>query len=314
MSEHPLTAATRALLQRIREASFPPIYTLPVEQARAAYVMSVATLGVPPAALPRVENFQIPGGAGQPMAVRLLAPSTDAGLPVLMYLHGGGFVIGGLDTCDSMCRQLALQSGAAVLAVDYRLAPEHRHPAALEDCFAALQWLVRDGASRGLDATRIAVAGDSAGGTLTASTALLARDAGIPLVLQAMFYPSVQTDRLTESFTRYSREMLLSAELMAWFDQQYQDPSRPADWRRQPLYAPSHAGLAPAWIGLAECDALADDGRLYAEVLRQAGVPVELREWPGVIHDFISMGRFIPEAAQAHATLAQALKQAFERA
>ncbi|TAK76912.1 MAG: alpha/beta hydrolase [Aquabacterium sp.] len=311
MPEHPLNAATRHLLDKIRQANFPPIYTMPVEQARAGYQMSVGALAEPPVPVARVEDFSIPGGAGQPMRARLWADSKSAGLPVLLYVHGGGFVVGAIETCESMCRQVAKQSGAAVVAIDYRLAPEHKFPAGLDDAFAAVRWLVAEGSGLGLDGTRIAVGGDSAGATITASTAILARDAGIRLALQLMFYPSVQTGTLTDSFARYSRELLLSRELMAWFDEQYKDPSKPEDWKRQPLKAPSLAGLAPAWIGLAECDALADDGRLYADALRAAGVPVELREWPGVIHDFINMGRFLPEAAQAHTAVALALRQAF---
>jgi acetyl esterase len=303
------TALTQALLDNVKRAGFPPIHTLPVETARMAYRAGVGATEQPHAPVPRHERFEIPGPAGA-IPARLWAPSHDPALPVLLYLHGGGFVIGGTDTCESMCRQLALQAGAAVVAVDYRLAPEHRFPAGLDDSFAALQWLLDQGRTLGLDPTRIAVGGDSAGGTLAASVALLARDAGIPLALQALFYPSVQLRQRTASFEAFSRTTLLSAELMAWFDTQSQGTPREA-WHREPLHAPSHAGLAPAWIGLAECDPLADDGRLYAERLRQAGVPVAERVWPGVLHDFINMGRFLPEAAQAHTELATALRQAF---
>lgn len=302
-----------AILDMVRKAGYPPMYELPVEQARKAYETSVGVMAGHPLDLPRVEDFSIPGGGGQAMAARLWAPSRSAGLPVLLYLHGGGFVIGSVATCDVMCRQIAWQSGAAVLAIEYRLAPEHRFPAALEDSFAALQWLRREGATLGLDATRLAVGGDSAGGTLTASTALMARDAAIPLAKQLMFYPAVQVSQLTDSFKRYAENLLLSEELMTWFGQHYRDPKLAVDWRLEPLRAASHKGLAPAWIGLAECDALADDGRLYAQALREAGVSVELQEWPGMIHDFINMGRMVPEAGQAHAAFAAALKAAFVR-
>lgn len=311
MTNHPLSKATAALLDKIRQAGFPPVYTLPIEQARMSYVLGVQSMSPPLPEIARVQDFHMHIASG-PMRAKLWAPSQDAGLPVLLYLHGGGFIIGSIESCEYMCRQIALQSGAAVVAVDYRLGPEHKFPAGLEDCFDALQWLVREGRQTlGLDASRIAVGGDSAGGCLSATTALLARDAGIKLALQALFYPTVQTSMRTGTLLNYSTDLLLSRDLMRWFDQQYKVPGTADDWKRQPLLAPSHAGVAPAWIGLAECDALADDGRLYAEALRKAGVPVEVREWPGLIHDFINMSRFIPEAAQAHSAVAEALKKAF---
>src|SRR5690606_25332320 len=191
-----------------------------------------------------------------------------------------------------------------------RLAPEHKYPAGLADAWAALNWLARQGGSIGVDGSRIAVGGDSAGGTLSATVALMARDAGLPLALQALIYPPVQTRMSTASYKTFSKGTLLSAELMAWFDAQSQGGDLQQDWHREPLFAPDHRGVAPAWIGLAECDALADDGRLYADKLREANVPVALRVWPGVLHDFINMGRFIPEAAQLHAEMAAAVKQA----
>lgn len=306
----PLTPQVRAMLDKMRQAAMPPLYTLPVEQARASYRAGVGAMELPHVAVPRVENIEIPGAAG-PIRARLWAPSNDPCLPVLLYLHGGGFVVGSIETCEGMCRQIAMQSGAAVVAIDYRLAPEHKFPAGLDDCFAALQWLAREGVTLGLDLQRIAVGGDSGGGTLAASTALLARDAGIKLALQLLFYPSVQTSISTASLEHYSKDLPLSTELMRWFNHNAHLRGQVLDWRREPLKAPSHAGVAPAWIGLAQCDALTDDGYLYAEKLRGAGVPVEVIEWPGVIHDFINMGRFVPQAAEAHTAAAKALQRAF---
>lgn len=306
----PFTELTRLLMDNVRRTGFPPLYQQTVEQARQAYAAGVGAMGVPPTELPRVESFTIPGPAGA-IPARLWADSHDHDLPVFLYLHGGGFVVGGIDTCEAMCRQVARQSGAAVLAIDYRLAPEHKYPAGLEDCMAALRWVVEQGATRHLDATRIAVGGDSAGGTLAAILALLARDADIPLRLQALFYPSVQVGVATQSFKTYASHTFLNPELMKWFETHARGGHLPERWHREPLHAPDHTGVAPAWIGLAECDPLTDEGYLYADKLRAAGVPVTLRVWPGVIHDFINMGRFLPEAAQAHSELAAALKQAF---
>jgi acetyl esterase len=267
-------------------------------------------MSLPAPPVQREQDLLIPGPGGD-LRARLWSPTPDANQPVLLYLHGGGYVVGGIETCEHMCRQIAVQSGAAVVGLEYRLAPEHKFPACLEDGFAALQWLAGHGATMGLDPQRLAVAGDSAGGGMAATIAIMARDAGIKLALQLMFYPTVQTSLRTPSLLSYGTGLLFSREMMRWFDKQYKDPGALDDWRRQPLWAASHAGLAPAWIGLAECDALADDGRLYAEALRKAGVPVEVREWPGVIHDFINMGRFIPEAMQAHSEAAHAQKRAF---
>ena len=307
----PFTQLTQMLLDNVKRAGFPPMHTLPVAQARQAYRAGVGATAFPPVPLARVEDFHISGPAGD-IPARLWSDSHEADQPVLLYLHGGGFVIGCIDTCEAMCRQVAKQSGAAVVAIDYRLCPEHKYPAGLQDAWAAFQWLVAHGASVGVNGQRIAVGGDSAGGTLAACVALMARDAGLPLALQALIYPSVQTRAATESFKTFSRNTLLSAELMHWFDVQARGGHLDQAWHREPLYAPKHQGVAPAWIGLAECDALADEGRQYADKLRAAGVPVELREWPGVIHDFINMGRFLPEAAQLHAELARVVKQALQ--
>ena len=308
----PFTQAVQALMDNVKRAGFPPIHTQPIEQARLSYQMGVGATAHPPLPMARVEDFTIPGPAGA-LRARLWAASTEPDLPVLLYLHGGGFVIGGIETCEAMCTVLAQHSGGAVVAVDYRLAPENRFPAGLDDSFAALQWLAAHGATKGLDPRRIAVGGDSAGGTLAASTALLARDAGIPLVLQALFYPSVQLGMKTNSLLTYSANTLLSWELMHWFELNARGGELRERWHREPLHAPDHRGLAPAWIGLAECDPLTDEGKLYAQKLQDAGVPAELTVWPGVIHDFINLGRFIPEAADAHQNLAAALRRAYSR-
>lgn len=301
-------------MANVRRVGFPPLNELTVEQARKAYSASVGAMEGPRVSLPRVEDFFIPGPAGL-MRARLWSPVSrgEPGdlLPVFLWLHGGGFVVGGLDTCEAMCRTVAAQSGVAVVAVDYRLAPEHKYPAALDDSFAALQWLANQGHTLGLHGGRIAVGGDSAGGNLAASSALMARDAGQPLALQVLFYPSVQSSMYTDSYNTYSQGTLLTAELMRWFEINARVKDAPIDWRREPLKA-VHTGVAPAWIGLAQCDALHDEGQLYAQKLRDAGVPAEVRVWPGVLHDFINMTRFIPEAHEAHTAVAMALRRAFQ--
>ncbi len=312
MADHTsfLTEMTRKMLDRVERAGMPRLHQQTVEQARLSYRVGVGAMEGERVEVARVDNFGIPGPGGV-IPARLWAPSHDAGLPVLLYLHGGGFVVGGIDTCEGMCRRIAQESGAAVVAIDYRLAPEHPFPAALDDSFAALQWLATEGAALGLDAGRIAVGGDSAGGTLSASVALMARDAGLSLSLQVLFYPSVEPSAVTESYKAFSQNLMLDEALMRWFEAHARGRGFKSDWRREPMLAASHLGVAPAWIGLAECDPLADEGRQYAKVLQSAGVPVQLTVWPGVVHDFINMGRFIPEAYQAQAAVAQALRVAF---
>jgi acetyl esterase len=231
---------------------------------------------------------------------------------VLLYLHGGGFTIGSLETHDSLCRQLALRSGAAVIALDYRLAPEHRFPVAVDDSWAALRWLTAQAASLGLDGTRLAVGGDSAGGTLAAVAAIHARDIGLPLRLQLLITPGTTAHADTASHRRFAHGYLLEAEGIAWFFDHYIDHVERRDWRFAPLEAEDLDGVAPACVVLAECDPLVDEGLAYADRLRSAGVAVELELARGVTHDFIKLGRAIPEADTAQALIGAALRRAFE--
>lgn len=299
-----------ALLDKIARANRPPFHALGVRDARAAYNAGAEVLDLPRAPLARVENIELPGGDGRPRRARLYAASFEE-LPVLLYLHGGGFTIGNLETHDSLCRQLALRSGAAVVAFDYRLAPEHRFPAAVDDAWAAMRWLAGQGATLGLDGARLAVGGDSAGGTLAAVCALHARDAALPLRLQLLITPGTAAAADTDSHRRYARGFLLDAESIEWFFGHYATAAHRHDWRFAPLQADDHEGVAPACVVLAECDPLVDEGVAYADRLRLARVDVELEICRGVTHDFIKMGRALPEAAAAQAVAAAALARAF---
>ena len=290
------------VLERIHRAKRPAFHSLTPREARIAYRMGAEILDLPRSPLPRVENLEV---AGRP--ARLYAPGAER-LPVTLYLHGGGFTIGDLETHDSLCRQLALRSGTAVLALDYRLAPEHRFPAAVDDAWAAMEWLHRQAASLGLDGSRIAVAGDSAGGTLAATTALHARDRGLPLALQLLITPGTASRPDTASHRFFANGFLLDAAAIAWFFDHYIEAGQRHDWRFAPLEADDHAGVAPACIVLAECDPLVDEGIAYADKLRAAGVDVQLELYRGVTHDFIKMGRQIPEALTALNACAEALK------
>ena len=290
------------LLERIHRANRPAFHSLTPREARLAYRMGAEILDLPRAPLPRVEDLQV---AGRP--ARLYAPSAER-LPVLLYLHGGGFTIGDLETHDSLCRQLALRSGAAVLALDYRLAPEHRFPAAVDDAWAALEWLHLHAASLGMDGTRLAVGGDSAGGTLAATTAFFARDRSLPLALQLLITPGTASQPTTPSHRFFANGFLLDAASIAWFFDHYLSASQRHDWRFAPLEADDHSGLAPACLVLAECDPLVDEGIAYADTLRAAGVNVQLELYRGVTHDFIKMGRHIPEALTALDACAETIK------
>ena len=318
MSHHPhprarLSPAARALIERIESAGRPPLEALSPAQARAFYEMGGPMLDLSPAPqVDRVENLTVPARDGHPLAARLYAPRRDHALPVLLYLHGGGFTIGSLQTHDVLCRQLSRHGHCAVLSLDYRLAPEHRFPTALHDAWDALGWLARAGHALGLDTTRLAVGGDSAGGTLAAVCALMARDAQLPLRLQLLFYPGCTGRSDLPSHHDYGKGFLLDQSTIEWFFGHYIDEAERDDWRFAPIRAEDHSGVAPAWIGLAECDPLVDGGMRYADALRMAGVPVDLEIYRGLVHGFATMGRALPEALNAHADAGRALQHAFE--
>lgn len=307
-----LTAPMRSVIERMHRAGGAPLHTLTPVQARAAYEAGAGVLEVPKAALARVEDLHIPARDGHALPARLYAPTTDTGLPLLLYLHGGGFTIGSIATHDVLCRELARLSGCMVVSLEYRLAPEHRFPTAVHDSWDALQWLAAQAPQLGADPARLAVGGDSAGGTLAAVCAILARDAGLPLALQLLFYPGCTAHQDTPSHTTYARGLVLEEPAISWFFGHYATTrAQREDWRFAPLLAPDVDGVAPAWIGLAECDPLVDEGIDYADKLRLAGVPVDLEIYRGVTHEFIKMGRAIAQARTAHADAAAALRQAF---
>jgi acetyl esterase len=309
MGAHRLTPAMRALLARVAKARRPALHTLSPQAARQAYESGAEVLDFPRQALARVQDLSLPMPEGHACSARLYAAS-QARLPVLLYLHGGGFTVGSLNTHDALSRQIAHRSGMAVLALDYRLAPEHRFPAAVNDAWHALQWLASQAHTLGLDGSRLAVGGDSAGGTLAAAVALMARDAALPLALQVLITPGTTAYADTESHARFAQGFLIDKLLIDWFFSHYIDPAQRSDWRFAPLEAPELEGVAPAWLALAECDPLVDEGLAYADRLRMAGVPVDLELYQGVTHDFIKLGRVLPEAAQCHAALAAALSAA----
>jgi acetyl esterase len=313
-----LTPTMHKVLERMHRAQKVPMHALTPQQARAAYAGAADVLDIPPQATERVESFSFKARDGFDIPVRLYAP-TGVNIPVLVYFHGGGFTIGSLATHDALCRRLGHLAGCAVLSVDYRLAPEHKFPTAQEDAWDAVQWVATNGSGLGLDPSRIAVGGDSAGGTLAAVCAIQARDVGLALCLQLLFYPGTAGHQNTPSHQRFSKGFVLEEPHITYFFEHYiRSAADRDDWRFAPLdglrpdgQVADLNGVAAAWFGLAECDPLVDEGIAYADRLRMAGVPVDLEIYRGVVHEFIKMGRALPEAAKAHADAARALKLAF---
>lgn len=275
-----------------------------VEFARARLKL----LKVPPQMLPdlRWENHTIAHGEVTDIPVRIYWPDSDrTPLPVVVFYHGGGFCLGDLDTHDPVARAHAVGAEAIVVSVGYRLAPEHPFPAGVDDCWAALQWVGEHAAELGGDPDNIAVAGDSAGGNLAAVTALLARDHGGPtLRFQLLWYPTVTADLSLPSYTDNADAPILNRDVidafLSWYvpDLDISDPKK-LPITMAPVNAADLSGLAPAYIATAEHDPLRDDGARYAELLRAAGVPVELSNEPALVHGFVSFALAIPAAAEA---------------
>lgn len=307
----PLAPSMRLLLQRMARAPNVPLYQLNADDAKRAYAASAEILEVRKPQLARVQTLHFSNRDGDRLAARLYVPQEAPKLPALLFFHGGGFVIGSIETHDTLCRVLAQGSGAAVVSVDYRLAPRYRFPAAVFDAEDALQWLLREGAALGLDVRRLAVGGDSAGGTLAAVTAIRARDLGLALALQLLVYPGTSAHQDSASHHIYADGPILDKRYITWFFDQYIDPAQREDWRFAPLLADDLEGVAPAWLALAECDPLVDEGIAYADKLRMAGVPVDLDIYRGVTHGFVQMGRALPQARRFHADAGAALRHAF---
>ncbi len=324
MSHHPnpralLTPVMRGVLDRIARAGHLPMYALSPAQARLAYEAGAGVLDIPPHKLARVQDLSIPARDGHTLHARLFAPATEDPLPVLLYFHGGGFTVGSVASFEPLCRHLAHLGQCAVVSVDYRLAPEWKFPTAVFDAWDSLAWLREQAGALRLDGSRIAVGGDSAGGTLAAVTAIAARDAGWPLALQVLFYPGCAGHKNTPSHRTFGEGFLLEARHITYFFAHYLNSEADRnDWRFAPLDGQDEHGqvrkldgVAPAWIGLAECDPLTDEGVLYADRLRLAGVATDLEIYAGVVHGFINFGRAIPQALTAHNDASRALRSAF---
>ncbi len=301
------------VLELVKNAGYPELCDLSPAEARAQFEQTVTALDAEPAEILDSGDQTVDGPRG-PIPVRIYRPrASDTALPVLLWLHGGGFVIGGLESYDSICRALATRADCIVVSVDYRLAPEHPFPAAPEDCYAALQWTAARAHEFGGDPARIAVAGDSAGGNLSAVTAIAARDGDGPdLVFQLLVYPCTAPAPDTASHHDFAEGYLLTRRNIEWFYSLYTpNPADRRDPRYAPLLCPDLSGLPPALVIVAGHDPLRDEGIAYAERLQEAGVAVELTNYTGMIHGFYSMAGAVDAGRAAIDQSAKALRAAF---
>lgn len=309
-----LDPESQRLLDLMAAANRPAWNTLSPQDARAQYLaLRPAAQGPRPAEV-KVVDRTIPGPAGE-LAVRIYRPTSaaaDAKLPALVYAHGGGWVFGNLDSHDVLCAQLAIEAGIVVFHIDYRLAPEARFPGAFDDVVAGLKWVAANGASVGIDTSRLAIGGDSAGGNLAAAVSIWARDNGGPkLRLQLLAYPVTDAVARSESYRRYQDGYGLNAVVMEWFFDHYTpDKAVRGDWRISPLRAQSLAGLPPALVITAGYDPLRDEGRAYASRLHQEGTQADLVEFGGMLHGFLSSPMLLHVARRGTTVCAQALREA----
>jgi acetyl esterase len=309
----------QALLQLMIDRGVPPMHTLSVEEARRTYLERKHITQPTPPTVARSLDITPQDALNPPVRVRVIQPvetRSDQPLPGLVFFHGGGWVIGDLDTHDTLCRELALGAGVVVVSVDYRLAPEHPFPAAVDDCVAATRWVHAQAAALGIDAQRLAVGGDSAGGNLAAVVALSLRDEGPSTTFEALrhqllIYPATDMRRVADSHERNGQGYLLTREMMAYYHGHYMGgPDQDGDWRASPLLHPNLQGLPAALVLTAGFDPLRDEGLQFAQALSNANVPCTHLCFERQIHGFILMGRVLEEAHAAVALCAAELRRA----
>jgi acetyl esterase/lipase len=308
-----LDPQAQAVIELVARAGRPAYHTLSPKDARQLFLETRPASTPTPPQIGAVRNLVAETAQGAiPLRVYRPAGVPDSTrLPAYVYFHGGGWVIGDLETHDVLCRQLTAAAGAGVISVDYRLAPEHKFPAAADDAWAATGWIVAHAAELGLDADRVAVGGDSAGGNLAAVVALMARDAGGPAIRQqVLIYPVTDVMRETRSYADFAEGYMLTRDSMRWFIAHYLRSGHDArDWRVSPLRASSLAGLPPALIVTAGFDPLRDEGEMYGGRLRDAGVMVDYVCYGGMIHGFAGMGKLIDTAHRAVSLIGDTLRQ-----
>jgi acetyl esterase len=297
------------LLAQAARAGGTPMHLQTPDEARATMLAQSAALGKPEA-VAKIENRSVPGPEVD-IPVRLYNPAAEGPSPALVFFHGGGWVIGSIETHDNLCRSIANAAGCVVVSVEYRLAPEHTFPAGIEDAYAATCWTVEHADRLGVDPRRVAVGGDSAGGNLAAVVSLMARGRhGPSLALQVLLYPITDRDLDTPSYLKYADGHLLTRDGMAWFWNHYlPEGVSPRHPYVSPLRADDLSGLPPALVITAECDPLCDEGNAYAKRLQQAGVPVTLSCYPGMIHGFVRRNRLLDHGQRGLEQVAAALRE-----
>ncbi len=304
----------QAVLDLIKAAGRPPFEALTPDEARQAYMNSRKLLQPVPEEVAESRDTTAPGPHGA-IPVRLYRPAGTAAtdvLPALIYYHGGGWLLGGLDSHDVVCRRFANAARCRVVSVDYRMAPEHKFPAAVDDCEAATRWAVANAGTLGIDASKVAVGGDSAGGNLAAVMAIMARDGTLPpLVFQVLIYPATDMMMTSVSSQAIREGVPLTSVTMKWFIDHYmRSKADEKDWRASPLRANDLSGTAPALVLTAGYDPLRDEGIAYAQRLEREGVRVIHIHYSDQVHGFMSMGRMIRAADQAIDQMAAALRKA----
>ena len=308
----------QAWLDFLKARGVPPTHTLSVEDARRAYRdrRSVTQPAPPEMALIRELRAELAHGAVALRLYRPLGSAADAQLPVLVYFHGGGWTIGDLETHDTLCRELADGAGCAVVSVDYRLAPEHRFPGAVDDCIAATRWVRTNATDLGIDPARLAVGGDSAGGNLAAVVTIALRDSGdAPIAFQLLIYPATDMRCTAPSHTSNGQGYGLTSDTIAYYHDHYiDDAAHDLDWRASPLLHPDLSRLPPALVLTAGFDPLRDEGLAYADALAAAGNATTCACFERQIHGFILMGKVLDEAHAAVALCASELRRAFAAA
>lgn len=305
------------LIRRAKEAGVRPTHVLTPAEAREQMERMSKMRDKDRTEVGSVEDRSIPGSAGE-LAVRIYRSphGTKGAAPALVFFHGGGHVVGSLDSHDLVARNLCVAADCTVVSVDYRMGPEYPFPAAPDDCFAATRWVSENADALDIDPARLAVGGDSAGGNLAAVVALMARDGGGPdICFQLLVYPVADYAFDTPSYEAWAEGAgILTAAGMRWFADHYlSSPEDANDWRAAPLRASDHANLPPALVVTAECDVLHDEGVAYAKALASAGVAVEHRDYQGMMHGFYSFAPVIDDGAAAQMFTADRLRAAFSQ-
>lgn len=307
----PLDEQAEAFLRQLDEAGGPPLNEMTPAEAREALAATVEETAGDPEPVGSITNRTIPGPLGD-IPIRVYAPEGAGLFPALVYFHGGGWVAGDLEMVDPLCTKLTRRAGAVVVSVDYRLAPEHKFPAPLTDCYSATQWVSDNAAELNVDPRRIAVGGDSSGGNLAAAVSVVARNSGTPdLAFQLLFYPVTNLDYETNSYRANGTGYFLTTDMMRWFWDHYlesEDIGR--DIRASPLLVEDASGLPPTFVVTAEFDPLRDEGEAYAELLREAGNDVTVKRYDGQIHGFVTRSGIMDKGKQAIEDAATQMRQA----